>query len=226
MSSRFLITTILALAASVASAFAGTDPVVTAVKRELGERYPGARIEMTGTIRWNRAPQGQAEDIDAMRVHVLATTPQGYAQVAFNGGEGWVSYRAMMPAYVAVRRVLPNEKLSSEMFALQDINVATGQAYDYRGVILPRTQLIDGLEARQTVLEGQFLTSSAVQKVPDIRRGDAVRILVTSGDLTVTTQGIASEPAFVNGRVRVMANKTKREFTGELKDSGTVEVRL
>lgn len=224
MSLRFLITTLIVLAASVASAFAATDPVLESVKRELAARYPGARVEMTGEIRWNRAPQG--DTVDASRAHVLATTPQGYAQVVLSGGEGWVPYRAMMPAYVAVRRVMPNEKLTSEMFALQDVNVASGQAYDYRGVLLPRTQAIDGLEARQTVLEGQFLVSSAVQKVPDIRRGDAVRILVTSGDLTVTTQGIASEPAFVNGRIRVMANKTKREFVGELKDGGTVEVRL
>ncbi len=229
MSSRLLITTILALAASVASAFATeslNDSMTEGVKRELAARYSGARIELTGDIRWNRAPQNFADDSNSARVHVLATTAQGYAQIAWKSGEGWIPYRAMVPAYVAVRRVLPNERLTSEMFALQDINVAMGQAYDYRGVILSRSRSIDGLEARQTVLEGQALTATAVQKIPDIRRGDAVRILLTSGELTVTTQGVASEPAFLNGRIRVMASKTKREFTGELKDGGTVEVRL
>jgi flagella basal body P-ring formation protein FlgA len=82
------------------------------------------------------------------------------------------------------------------------------------------------LESRQTILQGQFITSSAVQRIPDIRRGDSVRIRMISGGLAVSTQGTAEEPGYINGKMRVMANKSKREFVGELSADGVVEVKL
>lgn len=196
------------------------------VKKELAQRYPGARIELVSEVRWTRGER----PAEPATVKIQNVTPKGELQfVALGsrgGAEGWVNYSAWIPARIALRRIAPGERLREDQFVVQDVNVAMGNAYEYRGVILWSDAPVTGLESRQTILEGQFLTSSAVQRVPDVRRGDAVRIQLSSGELTVVTFGIAEEPAYLNGRVRVMANKSKREFVGELVSNGIVEVKL
>ena len=131
--------------------------------------------------------------------------------------EGRVTFTAKVPARVAHRRrVIPGDKLDAGNFKKIDIDVTQGQAHEMRGVILAQTTDLAGLEARQTILEGQFVVSSSVQKQPDVRRGDVVRIRLISGDLTVSLQGVVQEPAYLNGQVRVLSDRTKRELMGEL----------
>lgn len=193
---------------------------------ELAKRFPGARIELASPIRWVGTPP--AAPVSAA---ILAMNPRGEVQftardVASGASEAWVSFRAWVPAQVANRRILPGERLSAESFTVQEVNVATGLGHEYRGVILPPAVGLSGLESRQTILEGQFLISSAVQKVPDVRKGDLVRIQIRSGALNVSTLGTAEEPGYLNARIRVMASKTKREFVGQLVSGGIVEVQL
>lgn len=191
------------------------------IRAELSRKLPNARIELMSGVRWTR---GSADE--AASATVLNLSPRGEAHVVADGAEGWVSYSAWVPAHVALRRIAPGERIMEEQFVSQQVNVASGNAFEYRGTILGGETPISGLETRQTVVEGQFLTSSAVQRVPDIRRGDSVRIQLISGGLIVSTTGMAEEPAYLNGRVRVMAQKTKREFVGQLVGNGLVEVKL
>jgi flagella basal body P-ring formation protein FlgA len=104
--------------------------------------------------------------------------------------------------------------------------VAAGQPFEYRGVILNKDVDVRGLESRQTILEGQFVTSTAVQRVPDVRRGDAVRIHLVSEGLSLVTTGAADEPGFLDGQVRVITSKSKRQLVGRLQRDSVVEVRL
>ena len=220
---------------SIASASSGPEGMdqVASIKQmlrtELARKYPGARIELGSGFRLIQGSLSQT----VASLTVLADNGRGEAQFTIRGGgddpqlaEGVADFAAWVPSYVANRRVLPGEKLVPELFSIQDVNVASGQAHDYRGVIFQREQKIDGLQSRQTVLEGQFLTSTAVERIPDIRRGDTVRIEMNSGGLVLTTQGIAEEPAYTDGQVRVMTAKTKRELTGKLISGGVVQVSL
>jgi flagella basal body P-ring formation protein FlgA len=68
--------------------------------------------------------------------------------------------------------------------------------------------------------------SSAVERVPDVRRGDSVRVRIISNGLTLTAQAMASEPGYLNGPVRVLTAQTKRELSGKLVSTGVVEVKL
>lgn len=213
------------LAASVSAA--GTESAAVngayqaAIKRELSKRYPEARIAISAM-----RCTGVANDLSAVVLKNM--TARGEAQFGFgaNAADCWVSYSALVPAHIALKRVMPGESLRPEMFITQDVNVATGTAFEYRGVVLSANHSLSGLETRQTVLEGQFLTSTAVQRMPDVRRGDSVRVHLLSGGLTVSTLGMAQEPGYVNGRVRVTTAKTKREFVGTLSEGGVVEVNL
>lgn len=231
------------------------DPTPASVSQflraELSKKYPGARIELAsgfslvrgampaevsavtilsddgrGDARFSaRGPAGAAASDAASG----AVTQGSGAIVTADGvqfAEGSVIFAAWVPAYVASRRVLPGERLLPGIFTVQEVNVAIGPAHDYRGVIFSGLQKLDGLESRQTVLEGQFLTSTAIERIPDVRRGDAVRIEMSSGGVVLSTQGFAEEPAYNEGQVRVMTAKGKRELVGKLQNGGVVEVSL
>ncbi len=217
---------------AAATAFAATPSpqaeLNDLIKSELQAKVPGAKIEVTGPVRWMTALPA-AQEVSAVRV--LGVNAKGEAQIAIRMADGTraealAPYAAWVPARVAVKRVSPGESLEPEMFVTQDVNVASGQAYDLRGIILTHSTEITGLESRQTILEGSFLTSSAIRKIPDVRKGDAVRIRINADGVQLSTLGVAEEPGYLNGRLRVMTQKTKREFVGQLSAGRVVEVKL
>ena len=205
-----------------------SEEVRASIASALAARIPGSRVELSSDIRWTRG-DGAAS---GGTVSILNTTSRGEAQFVVRSktgipsGEGWVTYRAFLPARIAAKKILPGERLAASSVTTQEVDVASGYAYEYRGVVLSVEGSLDQLESRQTFVEGQLLTSSGVQRVPDIRKGDTVRIRIRSGDLSVTTLGSAEEPGYVGGRVRVLSIKGKREFVGMLENQGWVEVSL
>jgi len=132
----------------------------------------------------------------------------------------------MMPAFVAKRRVLPGERLVRDTFDQREIDVSQGMARESRGLLLDRGVALETLEARQTILEGSYALSSAVQRVPDVKRGEAVQLRMRSGSVLLSTQGQAEEPGYLEGQIRVMSQKTKRSLVGKLVATGVVEVQL
>jgi flagella basal body P-ring formation protein FlgA len=223
---------ILGLLGITAPARAELDPVSDRVRVEIAKTYPEARVELTSQIHWDaiQAP----ESINS--VSVLSESAKGEVQflartdadeiTASSTSKGRVTFSAWVPAQIALRRVTPGEKLSADLFVFQDVNVAQGPHREYRGVILGKQIDVAHLEARQTILEGQMLLSNAVRRVPDVRRGDVVRIEINSNGIVLSTQGTAQEPAYLNSQLRVMTQKSKRELVGKLHSNGVVEVRL
>jgi flagella basal body P-ring formation protein FlgA len=149
-----------------------------------------------------------------------------YGNQSRDAAEGWVNFAAWVNSKVATRRFRPGELLDSKFFSTQRINVSMGQAHEYRGVLLSPSAAVSQLEAIQTIMEGQFVTSTAVQQVPDVRRGDRVEILLKSGGLVLSTQGVAEESAYIRHKVKVMTGKHKRELQGQLLPNGVVEVKI
>ena len=198
------------------------------LKQELAKDYPNAKIELSNDIHWTSS----AVPSDVSTIHIRSQSPRGEVtfsvqdQSGDSAAEGWCTFSAWVQARVAVKRVLPGQPVTEDQFRIQDVNLASGMAHEYRGVILEPNAKLASLETRQTIIEGQILLSSAVQRIPDVRRGDAVRIQVISGELTLTTAGTAEEPAYLNGRVRVIAGKAKKELVGKLTQAAVVEVTL
>ncbi len=233
MMSRLLRVAIVSVVLSAGGASSASTPggerdssfLIEEIKSEISKNYGQARIELRDPIQWSHGKIAQP-----LKVTFLGDNGRGDSRVAVNGkgrySEAWVHFDAWTLARVAQKRIRPGDQLTAENFTLQSINVAQGPHREFRGVMLADTVRIEELEATQTILEGQVLLSSAVQKIPDIRRGDSVRIHLTSGGLTVTTLGTAQEPSYVNRRVRVLTAKGKREFLGYLQPDGVVEVRL
>jgi flagella basal body P-ring formation protein FlgA len=204
------------------------EDLANRITQGISKQYPGAKITLNSQVHWTRGTLPE----EIQNVSLLGETSRGemmFSVTSASGdqdSQGWVSFGAWMPARVASKRVHPGEHLSADMFTIQNVNVAVGQAHDLRGVILEPETPVANLEARQSVLEGQILLSSAVQHVPDVRRGDSVRVQLLSNGLSLSTVGVAEEPAYVDGQVHVTASKTKRQLVGKLLSNGVVEVKL
>jgi flagella basal body P-ring formation protein FlgA len=197
------------------------------LKAELSRKFPGTKIVLDDNIQGSVPGQ-----ID--QVSLVDENSRGEARFLVSGTSGdqkvqtelQTRFAALAPALVATRRIQPGEKLSRDLFTHQEVNVASGMAREFRGVMLPESHDLSRLESRQTILAGQFATFTAVQKVPDIRRGEAVRVQMQSGEIRLSTQGVAQEPAYLDGQIRILTQKTKRELVGKLKANGIVEVQL
>lgn len=197
------------------------------VRAELVKRFHDSTIEF---LPGSTFPSGR-DDLVLKQVRILSESGTGtadYSAIYSDGSTaiGQVRFSAMVPTFVALKRVHPGEKLSRGDFQVQPINVAQGLAYQYRGVMLGAKEKIDGLQARQTILEGQYPLSSGVERIPDIRRGDPVELKIVSGEIQLSTMGQVQEPGYLNQNVRVLTQKAKKELVGKLKAGGIVEVRL
>ena len=231
MLTRALQSIMLVLMALPLTSEAANQKLSDVVREELSKVFNGARIELTGQIRLVRsALPSRVEKVtyvnDNQRGEAVFNLLYAGSDEALEQTELRVPFSAAVTAWVAKRRIQPGEALAPELFRMEDVNVALGLARDLRGAIVPATTSLGGLEARQTIIEGQFVVSTAVRKIPDIRRGDSVRLQIYSGGLAISTSGISEEPAYLDEQVRVMTAKTKRELTGRLRADRTVEVRL
>lgn len=219
-----------AMPASAAHSGAGA-----AIQRALAEHLGANRVEIIQTLSIMPAqPIDEAES-----AAVLEENSRGEARLLVRGwrdagpsgkqaaqAEYRVRYAAWALGWVASRRLSPGDALATDSLRVQEINVAEGLAHEYRGVLLSPTEELSRLEARQTLLEGGFVTTAAVRRIPDLRRGDAVRLDVLSGQVRLSTSATAMEPGSINQQVRIQTLKGKRELVGTLKEGAVVEVKL
>lgn len=215
-------------AALAAPAPSGAPVPAERAKTSIALRYPGARIEITG-FHWNgQSPSEDAEWIASPRL-VQETRP---GEMIFEVLDARLSvvhrftleYSAWIKTLVAIRRVRPRERLERAQFQAREVDVARGTARDLRGLALPADQPLDGLEAMNTILEGNFPLLSGIRKTHAIQRGEPVRIHVLAGGITLQAAGTAEEPAYVGDTIRVLASRTKRELVGKLREDRIVEV--
>ena len=117
-------------------------------------------------------------------------------------------YQALVKVPVALKRIFPNSKVKKEDYRIAVINIAISPAKEYRGLMIMNEEKLENTETRQTILEGQFFVSSSIQKTPDLRKGETVKLLMNSGDLSLSTAATILESASIGENVRVMTFST------------------
>jgi len=181
----------------------------------------------------SQAPLNEYQSMD--RVRLIEDRANGTAlfEVSGKSKEGaekvelvQTPYSAWKKVVVANRRLYPNTKIQEQDLKVVEMNVATGPVREYRGILIPAEANFSRLQTRQTILENQYVTTSSVERQPDVRRGDTLRLDMVSGDLTLSTQATASENASIGERIRVMTSKTKKEVVGTVREDHSVEVTL
>jgi flagella basal body P-ring formation protein FlgA len=233
----FLISSVYAQSAtspsrSVSSSIA--EHLSTLIKKSLAEKITGAEVKIPSFEKLVKsATFANFEEIASVRL--VEDKPNAIAVFEVSGTNEQnkeisqtiqTPYEAWVKVPVAIHRVYPNAKLKAEDFKIEEMNVASGNIREYRGVLASAQTDFNNMESRQTILENQFVTTPAIQKQPDLRRGDMVKLELVSGELSLTTQGILQEAGSVGDHVRVLTVKTKREITGIVKNDHSVEVNL
>ncbi len=200
------------------------------IHKILSEKIPYAEIRVPNLEKLVKSPQiSSISELSSVRL--IEDRPSGVALFELVSTDGsnvriQTPYQAMVKTPVAVRRIYPNTKLKKDDFRIETLNVATGLPRDYRGAIIYDPSKLEQMETKQSILEGQFIVVNAVQKQPDVRKGEMVKLELSSGDLTLTTAAVVQESASVGDRVHVITTKSKKEVVGKVREDHSVEVIL
>lgn len=142
---------------------------------------------------------------------------------------GWaqVSFRLDADVYVAKKAVRPNEEIKLENFELRKFNVM-GSAVnrDLSGEVVRANAFPEGVRAKQTIQAGAPLLSASLERIPMIRLGDVVTLILKSDNLRVSTKAVAQGTAAVGDMVTVQLPRYSRTFRGKLVEGRLVEVWL
>ena len=84
-------------------------------------------------------------------------------------------------------------------------------------------QLI-GRVAKRPLKAGQILRQSDVAVSPVIRKNDLIRLVVKTGQMTLSVQGKAMQDAALGQTIRVINVNSNRQLSGTVVDAGTVAV--
>lgn len=209
---------------------AETDPVRTRISSELQKKYPGSRIKLNGDLNLVRGEIPR----QVRSATLMSERSNGRVQLEVEGtidGRNVsalveVDASAWVQAWVAKKRLHPGERLSPDLFEQQEVDVLTGLAHEMRGLILSTQEDIQKLETRQSILQGHYVLSTAVQRIPLVKKGDPVRVRLISGDILLTTSGIAQEPGHLGKSLSIITQKTKKHLIGTLREGSLVEVNL
>jgi flagella basal body P-ring formation protein FlgA len=204
---------------------------VQPVMRLLQDRYPGAEIQITeSALRWRgevieniSQAQVQSEILPGvLLVRVVGSDASGMQMSSLVE----VPHQAWLQVPHATRRIAPKERITQDLVRWDRVDVAQSPYSAQRGILIHDEKWLKKAESRYTILEGSPLLANAIQDAPDVLRGDGVKILIQSGELSLSIQGTSLDSVRVGERIRTMTIKGKREFTGTLVAPDTVEVRL
>ncbi len=204
--------------------------ITNKIQNILQERMPYAVIKLPNLEKLSKSPEiVELSNINSVRV--IEERSNGVAVIDLTSTEGksvriQTPYDALVKVPVAIHRIFPNSKLRKDDFRMETINVSSGTAKDYRGLMIFDLNSLDNLETKQTILENQFVLRSQIQKSPDLRKGETVQVEITSGDLSLMTAATVLENASFGENVRIMTFKTKKEITGKVRVDRSVEVRI
>ncbi|MEN9724018.1 MAG: Chaperone for flagella basal body P-ring formation [Pseudomonadota bacterium] len=198
----------------------------------LRQHFSADRAEILSVLE----PRGALPFDRVLHAEVLSENASGEARLLVRGyragdseagkSEVRVKHATWVRGWSPKRKISPGEALSSELFELREFNIGEGLVHEYRGALLSPQAELHHLEAKNTLVPGSFVSSSAVRRIPDLRRGDVITLQLVSGGVRLTTSGTALESSSVDQNVRVQATKSKREFVGKLLTGQRVEVML
>lgn len=200
------------------------------IHKILSDKIPYAEIRIPNLEKLVKSSEISAIS-ELSSVRLLEDRDNGVALLELNSTDGntvkiQTPYQALVNAPIAVRRIYPNTKLKREDFKVEALNVAAGTARAYRGAIILDLSKLEQMETRQSIMEGQFVVSNAVQKQPDVRKGETVKLELNSGELSLITAAVVQENGSVGDRVHVITAKTKKDVVGKIREDRSIEVTL
>lgn len=120
---------------------------------------------------------------------------------------------------------VPNRLISAgEIVNAGDVDWQAVQLGRLANNSLTDTQQVIGFMAKRPLKAGQVLRASDLVMAPAVKKNDLVRLVVQSGQMTLSVQGKVLQDAAIGQTVRVVNVSTNRQLSGTVIDAGTVGI--
>ncbi len=90
--------------------------------------------------------------------------------------------------------------------------------------LLTVPEKVEGTVARSRIEKGSYIRDTMVAEAPVVRKGDVVKIVASSGGLTVVAQGVAREDGRMGEQVMVENVRSNKNVPARVVGPGSVEV--
>jgi flagella basal body P-ring formation protein FlgA len=167
------------MAASIA--LFASDSIETQLRVDLAKRYPDSKIsflspiELQGHVDLNTVTLLSSQLMNQGTVKAQVVDAQGIQTILHTRVD------VQMPAYIAKKRIYPGNALKNEDFAIAYVSLNDSFARENSSFIVPpKQQPLEGLEAKNSILEGSYILSTVLKKITAIKRGDPIQIKLSS----------------------------------------------
>lgn len=120
---------------------------------------------------------------------------------------------------------VPRRLISAgDIIAADDLDWQPVHLSRLSGSSLTDAEQLVGRMAKRPLKAGQILRQSDVAVSPVIRKNDLIRLVVKTGQMTLSVQGKALQDAAMGQTVRVVNVNSNRQLSGTVIDAGTVAI--
>ncbi len=128
----------------------------------------------------------------------------------------YVYVRAFKEGYVSVERIKAGDVIANKV-QIEKIDVTSMRTMPLEDV--------DGLIAKRSMSYGRAITSDLVETMPEIRKGESVRIVYDNNGIKLETAGIAEEDGFIGKMLTVRNINSQKLVAGNYAGNGRVHVK-
>ena len=193
------------------------DKVAKLIKDEYAAEYPDMEI----SIEQIRIPDN-LYDINDGRLQISCDTTKlgaAYAEARIENSKYQIYYyvKGYKEAYVTKERVKAGENLAGKV---------TKEKVDVTNIKYELVTDAESMAASRAMPAGKILTTDLVSTRPALKKGEAVKIIVSNGTLHIETQGVVEENAMPGKKVLVRNIASQKVITADYLGNGIVKAEF
>jgi flagella basal body P-ring formation protein FlgA len=142
-------------------------------------------------------------------------------QNLFNKFNTSVEIRVFDDVLVACRNLKSFEEITS-----QDVKKERREITSFSDKYFSDVSELSGYRAKRNIPLGRIIGRDAVEEMPLIKKGDKIKILVSSGNVVLTSLGTAREDGKSGASIKITDNNTKKIISALVLDKKTVKIEL
>lgn len=123
------------------------------------------------------------------------------------------------PVLIATKKIPYRGIINSDNTKLKKVKISS-DIDDY----LSESDLDSELISKQLVRKDEIVFKSLTKQMPDVKRGDQVKIHLISGNILIKTKGRVRRDCRIGDEVQVTLKKTRKRMKGELKTGNLVVI--
>lgn len=193
------------------------DKVAELIKNEYAAAYPDVEI----SIEQIRIPDNLYDINDGILQISCDTTKLGaaYAEARIENSKYQIYYyvKGYKEAYVTKERVKAGDSLAGKVIK---------EKVDVTNIKSELVTDAESMAANRAMPAGKILTTDLVSTRPALKKGEAVKIIVSNGTLHIETQGVVEENAMPGKKVLVRNTASQKVITASYVGNGVVKAEF